>query len=89
MLPKRAHHHIGIEHVVPLELMVAKVREAVAARRSTEFLVIARTNAVRGAGMDEALRRGEAMKAAGADILFLPRGGPRICAISPSGCRRR
>lgn len=71
LLPKRAHHHVGLEHNIPAELMVAKVAECVATRRSRDFLVIARTNAVRNAGMDEALRRGEAMKQVGADILFI------------------
>ncbi len=71
LLPKRAHHHVGLEHNIPAELMVAKVAESVAARRSDAFLVIARTNAVRNAGMDEALRRAEAMKRAGADMLFV------------------
>jgi methylisocitrate lyase len=27
ILPKRAHHHIGIEHMIPQSLMAAKVRE--------------------------------------------------------------
>jgi len=71
ILPKRAHHHIGIEHLIDADLMVAKVAEAVAARRSADFLIIARTNAVRDISMDEALRRGEAMKRAGADMLFI------------------
>ncbi len=71
ILPKRAHHHIGIEHLIDAPLMVEKVREAVATRQSPDFLIIARTNAVRDISMDEALRRGEAMKQAGADILFL------------------
>ncbi len=71
LLPKRAHHHVGLEHNIASELMVAKVAESVAARRSDAFLVIARTNAVRNAGMDEALRRAEAMKRAGADMLFV------------------
>lgn len=71
ILPKRAHHHIGIEHLIDADLMLAKVREAVAARRSAEFLIIARTNAVQDISMDEGLRRAEAMKAAGADILFV------------------
>ncbi len=71
ILPKRAHHHIGIEHLIDAELMVEKVREAAAARRSPELLIIGRTNAVRDISMDEALRRGEAMRRAGADILFL------------------
>lgn len=76
ILPKRAHHHIGIEHLIDAPLMVEKVREAAAARRSSEFLIIARTNAVRDISMDEALRRGEAMKQAGADILFIAARAP-------------
>ncbi|HXF66506.1 MAG TPA: isocitrate lyase/PEP mutase family protein [Burkholderiales bacterium] len=71
LLPKRAHHHIGIEHMIPLELMVAKVREAARARRDPDFVIIARTNGVRAAGMDEALRRAEAYRRAGADMLFV------------------
>src|SRR6185437_876280 len=34
LVPKRAHHHVGIEHMIPMELMAAKLREAVAARRN-------------------------------------------------------
>ena len=56
ILPKRAHHHIGIEHCVPTELMVEKIKEAIAARRSQDFIIIARTNATRMHGLDEALR---------------------------------
>ena len=33
LVPKRAHHHAGIEHMIPAELMAAKVEAAVAARR--------------------------------------------------------
>ena len=71
LVPKRAHHHIGIEHMIDVPLMAAKVREAVAARRHPDFLIIARTNAVRASTMDDALRRGEAYKEAGADVLLL------------------
>jgi methylisocitrate lyase len=71
ILPKRAHHHIQIEHMIPAELMAAKIREAVAARRSTEFLIIGRSNGIRASNMDDALRRAELYKKAGADILFL------------------
>lgn len=71
LVPKRAHHHIGIEHMIPMELMAAKVREAVAARRNPDFLIVARTNAVRASTFDDALRRGEAYRAAGADVLLL------------------
>src|ERR1700730_9096173 len=71
LVPKRAHHHIGIEHMIPMELMAAKVREAVAARRNPDFLIVARTNAMRASNVNDALRRGEAYRAAGADLLLL------------------
>ncbi len=71
LVPKRAHHHIGIEHMIPLELMAAKVQAAVAARRNPDLLVVARTNAVRASNMADALRRGEAYRKAGADVLLL------------------
>src|SRR5919198_3262402 len=71
LVPKRAHHHIGIEHMIPLELMAAKVKEAVSARRNKEFLIVGRTNAMRAGTFDDALRRGEAYRKAGADLLLL------------------
>ena len=82
ILPKRAHHHVGIEHIVPMDLMVAKVEEAVAARRNRDFLIIARTNAARQPnGFDEALRRAEAMRKAGADLLYVLPGKPEHTKI--------
>lgn len=71
LVPKRAHHHVGIEHMIPMELMAAKVTETVAARRNPDFVIIARTNAMRAGTMDDALRRGEAYRKAGADVLLL------------------
>jgi methylisocitrate lyase len=71
LVPKRAHHHVGLEHMIAPELMAAKIREAVAARRSAELLVIGRTNAVRASTMDDALRRGELYRKAGADVVLL------------------
>jgi methylisocitrate lyase len=71
LVPKRAHHHAGIEHMIPAELMAAKVREAVAARRDADFVIIARTNAMRASSFDDAVRRGEAYRKAGADVLLL------------------
>lgn len=71
ILPKRAHHHIGIEHIIPSELMVDKIKEAVAARRSKDFIIIARTNATRMHGLEEALKRAAAYRAAGADMLLV------------------
>jgi methylisocitrate lyase len=72
ILPKRAHHHVGIEHMVPLDLMAAKVREAVKARRDADFVIIARTNGIRGSGgMEDAIKRARAYREAGADMLYL------------------
>ncbi len=71
LLPKRAHHHAGIEHMIAQELMVDKVCEAVRARRDREFVIIARTNGVRASSMDNALRRATAYREAGADVLYL------------------
>jgi 2-methylisocitrate lyase-like PEP mutase family enzyme len=71
LVPKRAHHHIGIEHMIPMELMVSKVREAVAARRNPELVIIGRTDAARASSFDDALRRGEAYRRAGADVVLI------------------
>jgi methylisocitrate lyase len=71
LLPRRVEHHVGIEHLVPTEFMVEKVKEALAARTDPDLLIVARTNARRLHGLDEALRRGEAFKRAGADMLFV------------------
>jgi methylisocitrate lyase len=71
ILPKRAHHHIGIEHMIPSELMEMKIRAAAEARTDPDFVIIGRTNAVRNTGLDDALRRAEAYKKAGSDILYV------------------
>ena len=83
LLPKRAHHHIGIEHMIPQELMVAKILEAVRARSNPEFVIVARTNGVRSSSMDDALRRSEAYRKAGADMLFfIPRNAEEARSIA-------
>lgn len=71
LLPRRFHHHIGVEHLVPAEFMVAKIREAVAARTDPNLVIVGRTNCLRTDDMDEALRRGEAYREAGADMIFI------------------
>lgn len=68
--PKKCGHTPG-KRVVPLEDMLAKIRVAVDTRRSEDFLVIARTDSRAVLGLDEALRRGEAFRAAGADVVFV------------------
>jgi 2-methylisocitrate lyase-like PEP mutase family enzyme len=71
VLPRRVEHHLGREHLVPTEFMVERIKESIAARTDPNLLVVARSNAVRPYGIDEALRRGEAFKKAGADMLFI------------------
>ncbi len=50
---------------------VQKIRVAVEARPDKDFLIVARTDARYAHGLDEALRRGEALPEAGTDILFV------------------
>ena len=69
--PKRAHHHKGVEFLEPTEVMVDKVREAAAARRDPDFLIIARTGAVRNESFERAIERSLAYREAGADVLML------------------
>ncbi len=68
--PKKCGHTPG-RRVIPLEDAVAKVKVAVDSRDSKDFLILARTDARGGYGLDEALRRGEAFAEAGADIVFI------------------
>jgi 2-methylisocitrate lyase-like PEP mutase family enzyme len=63
--------HTPYRRVVPMQEMEAKIRVAVEARSSADFLVIARTDARTGYGFDEAVRRGQAYARAGADIVFV------------------
>lgn len=68
--PKKCGHTPG-RRVIPVEDMVAKIKVAVEARSSSDFLIIARTDARTVHGLDEALRRAEAFAKAGADVLFV------------------
>lgn len=68
--PKKCGHTPG-KRVAPADEMVKKVRVAVDARDSSDFLIIARTDARAIEGLDGALRRAEAYLEAGADILFV------------------
>lgn len=71
LLPRRVHHHIGVEHLIEPELLVRKIEESVAARTDPNLLIIGRSNGLRLTGMDDTLRRAEAMHKAGADMLFV------------------
>lgn len=67
--PKRCGHLAG-KDVIPTADMAAKIRAAVAARRSEDFLIVARTDAIAVEGIDGAVARAKAYEAAGADALF-------------------
>ncbi len=67
--PKRCGHLDGKE-VIPAEEMAGKIAAAVDARTSDAFIVVARTDALATAGLDEALRRLRLYADAGADVLF-------------------
>ncbi len=69
-MPKKCGHTPN-RRVVPLADAVKRVEVAVDARRSKDFLVIARTDARTGLGLDEAIKRAKAFAKAGADILFV------------------
>jgi 2-methylisocitrate lyase-like PEP mutase family enzyme len=99
VFPKRASHHVGEDHTVPQEQMEAKVRSAAQAKRSDDFLIIARTN-VAASDPDDALRRCEAYRRAGADVLMPATGavkdpdvivrlgeqlGPPLMFLTPPG----
>ena len=68
--PKKCGHTPG-RRVIPLEDAARKIRVAVEARSSRDFLIISRTDARTTLGLDEALRRAEAFAKAGADLLFI------------------
>jgi 2,3-dimethylmalate lyase len=63
--------HMENKQVIPAAEMAEKIRAAVEARRSSDFLIIARTDARAGEGLENALRRARAYQEAGADILFI------------------
>ncbi|MGQ7792489.1 isocitrate lyase/PEP mutase family protein [Faunimonas sp. B44] len=68
-IPKRCGHIPG-KGVIPTREMVGKIEAAVSARGSGDFLIIARTDAIATDGIEEACRRAQAYRDAGADVIF-------------------
>ena len=83
VMPKKCGHMDG-KQVVPAGEMAAKVSAAVAARRSPDFLIIARTDARAVEGLDAALHRARIYRDAGADVLFIeaPQSEAEIEAVA-------
>ena len=69
-MPKKC-GHTPDRRVVPFAEAVKRIEVAVEARSSSDFLVVARTDARTGLGLDEAIRRARAFARAGADVLFV------------------
>lgn len=67
--PKRCGHMEG-KKLIPKHEMVAKVKAAVYARRSEDFIIIARTDARAVNGFDDAIERALAYAEVGADVIF-------------------
>lgn len=70
IFPKKC-GHTPDRPVIPIEEMVQKIRVALDTRLDENFLVIARTDSRTDYGLDEAVRRGSAYAAAGADLVFV------------------
>jgi 2-methylisocitrate lyase-like PEP mutase family enzyme len=69
--PKRVHYHKGIEHVVSAEEMCEKIRYAAKARRDPDFVIAARTDAMRTHDYSEGIRRANLYADAGADMVMI------------------
>jgi len=63
--------HTPDRRVVPIADAVRRIEVALDSRRSADMLVIARTDARTSCGLDDAIQRGKAFAAAGADIVFV------------------
>jgi 2-methylisocitrate lyase-like PEP mutase family enzyme len=70
VFPKKC-GHLDDKEIAPFDDYIAKIRAAADARRSADFLIIARTDARAVAGLEEAIRRAKAALAAGADMAFV------------------
>lgn len=68
--PKRCGHMSG-KQVVSTDEYIPKLKAAIEARGSKEFVIVARTDAIGPLGIDEAIRRGKEYRKVGADAIFI------------------
>lgn len=68
--PKRCGHMKG-KQVIPLAEQLKKLQAAISARQGGDLYIVARTDARQALGLSEAISRGLAFKAAGADAVFI------------------
>src|SRR5436190_14396225 len=67
--PKRCGHLAG-KTLIPAEEMIEKIKAAVRARRDSDFVIMARTDARAVEGFDQAVKRAKEYVNAGADAVF-------------------
>ena len=68
--PKRCGHLAGKE-IIPRDEFLSKIHAAVKARRDSDLVIIARTDARAVAGLDEAVERANGALKLGADVAFV------------------
>jgi len=68
--PKRCGHMQG-KSIIPKDEYLLKLKAALDARKSQDFIVVARTDARASLGLDEAINRGKTYFKAGADVIFI------------------
>lgn len=80
--PKKCGHMRG-KQVIPRDDYIDKIRAAVDARAGRDFFIVARTDALAVEGIDEAVARVEAARAAGANASFIeaPESRERLAEI--------
>jgi methylisocitrate lyase len=97
--PKRAHYHKGIEHIIPRQEMVTKIKAAVAARTDPDLMIMARTDAMLTDSFAEGVERANLYLEAGAGMIMAfpntleeARRAPReikgpVCYVNSEGNR--
>ena len=68
--PKRCGHMQG-KSIIPTNDYMLKLEAALDARKSKDFIIVARTDARASRGLDEAINRGKIYFKAGADVIFI------------------
>ncbi len=71
--PKRVSYHRGLEHIVPIDVYQQRLEYALRARKSEDFLIIARNDGIRGAeggSQEEAVRRAHAAMELDVDVIM-------------------
>jgi 2-methylisocitrate lyase-like PEP mutase family enzyme len=71
VVPKKCAYYEGKRDLVSAEQHIGKIKAAISARKNPDFCIIARTDALRVYGFEEAVKRGRLYTAAGADALFV------------------